>query len=395
MRVVISGGGTGGHIYPALAVAAQLRDKYNADILYLGSDDGLEADLVPAAGFCMEVVKAGKLRRYISWHTFKGIGRVPLGMAQALSIVRKFRPHVAFTSGGYVAVPAGLAARLNGVPLLMHQQDVPPNLSNRIIGPLATQISVTFADSMRYFPAHKTLHLGNPVRKEILDICQITPQQARQELGFVAELPLLLVTGGSQGARYLNQIIVEVLPELLNICQILHISGNKLFAETQMASDEVLATMDAVDRQRYRLVPYMFDEMPMALQAAELVICRAGAATLSELAVLGKPSILVPLPPAIGGSPQEVNAKTFASGQATEVIRNADLKPELLVERVKHITTSPACLLAMANAVRSFAKPTATGDIVKTIVSIAKTEGVTVAPTVSTECDTMGEENKL
>ncbi len=372
MRIVISGGGTGGHIYPALAVATLLRDKYNADILYLGSDDGLEADLVPAAGFQMEVVKAGKLRRYVSWKTLKGIGRVPVGIAQAVGIVRKFRPHVTFTSGGYVAVPSGLAARLNGVPLLMHQQDVPPNLSNRLIAPLATHISVAFADLVRFFPSRKTLHLGNPVRQEILDVCQITPQQARHELGFAPEIPLLLVTGGSQGARYLNQVIVKALPELLKSCQVLQISGNKLFSETQLASDEILANVDAIDKQRYRLVPYMSDEMPMALQAAELVVCRAGAATLSELAVLGKPSILVPLPPGIGGSPQEVNAKVFSSKRAAEVIHNVDLKPEQLVERVKFITTSPAYLRSMAEGARSFAKPTATLDIVETIVSLAK-----------------------
>jgi UDP-N-acetylglucosamine--N-acetylmuramyl-(pentapeptide) pyrophosphoryl-undecaprenol N-acetylglucosamine transferase len=376
MRVVISGGGSGGHIYPALAVATELQDKYNADILYLGSDDGLEADLVPAAGFRMAVVKAGKLRRYISWRTFKGIGRVPVGMVQAVGLVHKFRPHVAFTSGGYVAVPAGLAAKLNGVPLLMHQQDVPPNLSNRLIAPLATSISVAFAESVRYFSARKTLQLGNPVRQEILDACQITPQQARTELGFAPEVPLLLVTGGSQGARHLNQVTVKALPELLKDCQVLQISGNNLFTETQALSDEVLAHVDATDRQRYRLVPYMSDEMPMALQAAELVICRAGAATLSELAVLGKPSIVVPLPPAIGGSPQEINAETFAKKQAAEVIRNADLEPEVLVEHVRYLITSPTSLLSMAKAVRSFAKPTATEDIVKTIVKLA--DGVTV-----------------
>jgi UDP-N-acetylglucosamine--N-acetylmuramyl-(pentapeptide) pyrophosphoryl-undecaprenol N-acetylglucosamine transferase len=370
MRVVVSGGGTGGHIYPALAVATQLRDKYDADILYLGSDDGLEADLVPAAGFRMVVVKAGKLRRYISWHTLIGVGRIPVGMVQAVRVVGKFRPHVAFTGGGYVAVPAGLAAGLNGVPLVMHQQDVPPNLSNRLIAPFATRISVAFADSLRYFPARKTLHLGNPVRQEILDVCQITPQQARKKLGFAPELPLLLVTGGSQGARHLNQVVVQALPELLKICQVLQISGNKLFAETQALSDEILAQVETQARQRYRLVPYMSDEMPIALQAAELIICRAGAATLSELAILGKPSILVPLPPAIGGSPQEVNADTFGRKQAAKVIYNADLKPELLIERVKHITTSPACLLSMANAVRSFAKPMASLDIVETIVKL-------------------------
>src|SRR6476661_5477961 len=128
MRVVISGGGTGGHIYPALAVATQLRELYNADILYLGSDDGLETQLVPSAGFRLATIKAGKLQRFMSVKTLKGIARVPIGITQAVGIVREFRPAVAFTSGGYVAVPAGLAAKLNGVPLLLHQQDVPPNL---------------------------------------------------------------------------------------------------------------------------------------------------------------------------------------------------------------------------------------------------------------------------
>ena len=138
MRVLISGGGTGGHIYPALAVATFLRDTYQADILYLGSDDGLETELVPAAGFRIATVQAGKLPRYVSWSTVKAVSRVPLGITQAMKIVREFQPQVAFTSGGYVAVPAGLAARLNSVPLVIHQQDVPPNLSNKLIGPLAT-----------------------------------------------------------------------------------------------------------------------------------------------------------------------------------------------------------------------------------------------------------------
>src|SRR5262249_209463 len=151
------------------------------------------------------------------------VGRVPVGIVQAAGIVRRFRPNVAFTSGGYVAVPAGLAARINGVPLLMHQQDVPPNLSNRLIAPLATGISVAFADSVPYFSGSKTLHLGNPVRQAIVDIRQIEPEKARKQLGFAAELPLLLVTGGSQGARNLNQAVARSLAELLRFCQVLQI----------------------------------------------------------------------------------------------------------------------------------------------------------------------------
>src|SRR5215469_2179906 len=123
MRVIVSGGGTGGHIYPALAVAAQLKTQCQAEILFLGSDDGLEQQLVPAAGLRLATVKAGKVRRYISWQTVKGVMRIPVGAVQAIEIVRKFRPDVTFTSGGYVAVPAGLASYLKRVPLLMHQQD--------------------------------------------------------------------------------------------------------------------------------------------------------------------------------------------------------------------------------------------------------------------------------
>src|SRR5437660_8436799 len=199
MKVLVSGGGTGGHIYPALAVARLLEKQYQAEILYLGSDDGLENELAPAAGFPLAVIKAGKLQRYVSWTTVTGVARVPVGITQAVVIVRRFRPDVVFTSGGYVAVPAGLAARLNGVALLMHQQDVPANLSNRLIAPLATRISVAFADSLAYFPARKTLQLGNPMRQAMLDIREVSPQQARRQVGLNAQAPLLLVTGGSQG----------------------------------------------------------------------------------------------------------------------------------------------------------------------------------------------------
>ena len=371
MKIVVSGGGSGGHIYPALAVAAQLEKTYAADILYLGSDDGLEMELAPAAGFSFAMVKAGKLQRYLAWSTLTGVGRVPVGMAQAVSIVRKFRPDVVFTSGGYVAVPAGLAARLNGVPLVMHQQDVPPNLSNRLIAPLATRISVAFADSKAYFPARKTVQLGNPVRQEMLDIRNVTPQQARSRLGLAAELPLLLVTGGSQGARHLNQVVCAALPDLLPHCSVLQITGKKLFDESRELSEQTMGNLDEETRQRYKLVPYLNEEMPAALQASTIVLCRAGAATLSELAVLGKPSILVPLPPAIGSSPQEVNAAMLGRKEAAYVIKDIDLKREIIVERIKNSISSTQELAAMAEAALTFAMPDATSAIAAEVAKIA------------------------
>ena len=376
MRVLVSGGGTGGHIYPALAIATQLRTQHQAEILFLGSDDGLENEIVPAAGFRLATVKAGKLRRYLSFKTITGVLRVPLGMIQAFRIVRKFRPDAAFTSGGYVAVPAALATRLNGVPLLLHQQDVPPNLSNRLAAPLATRISVAFADSLPYFPARKTLVLGNPIRQSMLDVRATTPQQARTSLGFDAVTPLLLVTGGSQGARHMNLVVCRALPQLLAHYQVLQISGKDLYNETRSLANSVLADQDEALQQRYRLVPYLNEEMPLAMQAADLVLCRSGASTLTELAILGKPSILVPLPPAIGSSPQEANAAMFGRKQAAIVILNDDLKPEILVERVKSILTSSILLEAMSQAVSEFAKPEATQDITKEIVKIAKRKAV-------------------
>ncbi len=372
MRVLVSGGGTGGHIYPALAIATQLHEKYQAEIMFLGSDDGLETVIVPAAGFRLATVKAGKLRRYISWQTITGVLRVPMGMIQAIGIVRKFRPQVVFTSGGYVAVPTGLAARFNRVPLFMHQQDVPPNLSNKLVAPMATRISVAFVDSLAFFPAHKTLQLGNPIRQAMLDVRQIAPKEARKTLGFEEQEPLLLVTGGSQGARHLNQIVCEALPDLLAHCQVLQISGKELYSETRELSNNVLAHLEEPLKKRYRLVAYLNEDMPLALQAADLVLCRSGASTLSELAVLGKPSILVPLPPAIGSSPQEANAAMFERKAAAEVIKNHDLKSRELVERVKNLLSSSTRLEAMAVASSSFAKPQATQEITAELVKIAR-----------------------
>ncbi|MGH2493300.1 MAG: undecaprenyldiphospho-muramoylpentapeptide beta-N-acetylglucosaminyltransferase [Ktedonobacteraceae bacterium] len=372
MRVLVSGGGTGGHIYPALAIATSLRTRYQAEILFLGSDDGLEKEIVPAAGFALATVKAGKLRRYVSLETVTGVMRVPLGMLSAISIVRKFRADVAFTSGGYVAVPAALASRLNGVPLLMHQQDVPPNLSNRLAAPLATRISVAFADSLPYFPARKTLLLGNPIRQVMLDVRDTSPQAARAELGLDAALPLLLVTGGSQGARHLNGMVCQALPDLLAHCQVLQISGKDLYNETRAQADSLLADQDEELRRRYRLVAYLNEEMPLALQSADLVLCRSGASTLSELATLGKPAILVPLSPAVGGSAQQQNAAMFERKGAASVISNDDLKPEILVERVLTLIASNAQLAAMARSANTFARPDATQDITQELVRIAR-----------------------
>jgi UDP-N-acetylglucosamine--N-acetylmuramyl-(pentapeptide) pyrophosphoryl-undecaprenol N-acetylglucosamine transferase len=370
MRILVSGGGTGGHIYPALAVARELRRKYDADLLYLGDANGLETRIVPQEDIPFAPIVAGKLRRYLSAETFTDLGRIPVGMRQAMERLRAFQPDAVFTSGGYVSVPAGFAARRQGVPFLMHQQDVPPNLANRLLTPLATKISVSFPDSLRYFPKDRTTLSGNPVRAEVLEIARTPGALRKAQFNLDPALPALLVTGGSQGARRLNQVIVAALPQLLPRCQVLHISGEYTFEETHAAAERQFESIPAL-RRRYALYAYLSGEMPAALAASDLVLCRSGAATLAELAIMGRPSLLVPLPPGFTGSPQQVNAEMFVRAGAAEMTLDKDLTVDRLCAVLFPLLGDLARQSAMAEAARGFAHPEAAAKLADSVAWLA------------------------
>ncbi|HEU5343036.1 MAG TPA: undecaprenyldiphospho-muramoylpentapeptide beta-N-acetylglucosaminyltransferase [Ktedonobacterales bacterium] len=370
MRILISGGGTGGHIYPALAVASELRDRYGAELLYIGDENGLETRIVPDAGFRFVGISAGKLRRYLSLRTFSDLARVPVGMRQAYRVVRRFRPDAAFTSGGYVSVPAGMAARLARAPLVMHQQDVPPNLANRLLNPFATRVTISFAASQRYFPPDKTILIGNPVREEVLRAARLDPMRARKGFGLKSALPIVLVTGGSQGARRLNQVVAATLPYLLQRCQVLHVSGELTYEATQAQAARALA--DTPDlRERYALFPYLKDSMPQALAACDIALCRSGAATLAELSIIGRPSVLVPLPPGFTGSPQAVNAAMFEQAGAAVTIRDRDLTPRRALELLEPLLGDANRRVQMSVAARKLGRPTAASDLADLVAGLA------------------------
>jgi UDP-N-acetylglucosamine--N-acetylmuramyl-(pentapeptide) pyrophosphoryl-undecaprenol N-acetylglucosamine transferase len=372
LRVLVSGGGTGGHIYPAVAVARELEQRFRAEILYIGDSDGLETRLVPEAGFRLVTIHAGRLQRHWSARTMRDLARVPIGFVEARRQVRAFAPHVAFTSGGYVAVPAGFATRRLGAPLLIHQQDVPPNLANRLLRRLATEITVSFEESLRYFPKSKTHVVGNPVRDAIVSVAGTDPRVHKRTLGFSPAFPLLVVTGGSQGARHVNQALVAALPRLLERFQVLHISGQRIYDETAAAASERMQGLPEHVAARYRLVPYLDDEMPIALAAADLIVARAGAATLAELAVLGKPSVLVPLMPGLGGSPQEANAAMFAHHGATRVILDAELSGERLFEEIATIFADPDTRARLGLQARTLARPDAARELAESVVALGQ-----------------------
>ncbi len=363
LRVIISGGGTGGHIYPALAVAQILAESYGAEILYIGDADGPEVKLAPAAGFRLKTIHAGKLVRYWSKELIQELANVPVGFFEARQIVHEFDPQAVFTSGGYVATPVGVAARAHGAPVLIHQQDVSPNLANKLLKPFATRISVSFHDSLRYFPPDKTTVSGNPVRKAILDAAQLSRAQAKQLSGFADDLPLIVVTGGSQGARRINQVVCEILPVILPKANVLHISGRQTFQETVERSVQALTSLPEDVRARYKLTPYLDNEMGAALAAADFVIARSGAATLAELAVLSRASILAPLPPGFSGSPQEINANMFADKGAAVVIPDDAFTAARLLQSALNLLENSAQVRAMETAAQQFSQPNAANDI--------------------------------
>ena len=373
MRILISGGGTGGHIYPALAVAHALRDRYGADLMFLGDEKGLEREIVPREGIRFVGVTAGKFRRYLSPQTFTDLANVPVGIRQARDIVRDFQPHAAFTSGGYASVPAGLGARGIGAPLVMHQQDVSPNLANRILAPRATCITVSFPQSLRYFQRYrkKTVLTGNPVREEILRMVNQPGEVYKASFNLDPTQPVLLVTGGSQGSRHLNHVVVASLSRLLPYCQVLHVSGEHNYEETRKMAEPQFAERPEL-RGRYVLRGYLSTRMAEALAASDVLLCRSGAATLSELAVLGRPSILVPLPPGFTGSPQATNAAMFRQAGAAEVILDKDLTVNALLEALMPVLSNPPRRTLMANAARTLAQPDATISLADSVAQLAK-----------------------
>jgi UDP-N-acetylglucosamine--N-acetylmuramyl-(pentapeptide) pyrophosphoryl-undecaprenol N-acetylglucosamine transferase len=391
MRILISGGGTGGHIYPALAVGRVLRERYGAELLYLGDVNGLETQIVPGHGIPFTGITAGKLRRYLSPGALSDLARVPVGIRQAIAVVGQFRPHVAFTTGGYVAVPAGIAAWRYRVPLLMHQQDASPNLANRLLTPFAARISVSFPESLRYFPRRRTTLAGNPVREEIVRAADESAPSLKASFGFDPLAPLLLVTGGSQGARHLNQVVAACLTEILPRAQVLHLSGERTYEETLAAAEPHFAQHPEW-RSRYSLRQYLSSRMAEALAASDLVLCRSGAATLAELAVLGKPSILVPLPPGFTGSPQGVNAAMFRQAGAAEIILDKDLTGERLMAVLGTLLDNAARRKLMASAAQALGQPEAADTLADAVVELAQRRLAREAPTMAETQGVSGEQ---
>ncbi|HEX4818333.1 MAG TPA: UDP-N-acetylglucosamine--N-acetylmuramyl-(pentapeptide) pyrophosphoryl-undecaprenol N-acetylglucosamine transferase [Nonomuraea sp.] len=331
LRLLITGGGTGGHTYPALTTLTALRRRQVPhDVLWVGTAKGLEARITAEHGIPFKAITTGKLRRRPN---LKELGtnladvlRIPVGVFQAIGHAARYLPDVVLSTGGYVAVPIGVAAKLIRRPLVMHEQTTVVGLANRILARLATRIALSHESSLSYLPESarkKAVVTGNPVRAELL---QGNRAAAYDTFGLTFEVPLIYVTGGATGSKQINTLIAEVLPRLLPHAQIVHQCGPAWI-------DHMRATpMPAELAERYHPVPYVGSELADLFAAADVVISRSGAGTVSELTAIGKPAVLVPLIPSSGDEQRKNAAYLAGAGAARALLEPRPTADQLLAE---------------------------------------------------------------
>ncbi len=371
MRLIVSGGGTGGHVYPALTVVeAMVRPKSAGpglpllaatEVLWIGSQDGIEEELVTRAGLEFVGLAAGGLRGMGLLAQIRNSARIANSVRKAQSILARFKPDVVFVTGGFACVAVTVAAWVQHIPVLIYLPDIMPGQAIRFLSRFAARVAVTSEESYHYLKRDKVVVTGYPVRREILTLDRA---QARQSLGLDPGLKTLLVFGGSRGARSINQALVAGLRELLPACQILHISG-------RLDADWVAGVAKSLPEglcQRYHHYPYLHD-MPQALAAADLAVTRAGAATLGEFSVAGLPAILVPYP--YSGQHQYANAEYMAHNGAAEIVLDNRLG-ERLVPRILQLLADHGTLTGMRESTVAMARPDAAEAIAEQLWLVAR-----------------------
>lgn len=360
MRIILTGGGTMGPVVPLLALVQELREdfkikKQDLNLLWLGTKNGPEKNLIKDYQIPFKHIFHGKFRRYLSFKNLIDPFFIFLGLIQSFFILKKFKPDIILSVGGFVSVPVVWAGWLLKIPTLIHQQDIQPGLANKLMTPFIERITVTFQKSLEDFPKNKTVWTGNPVRKDILQGNKI---RAIKFFNLEKDIPTLLIIGGGRGALELNKIVVEALPQLVKFCQVIHLTGKGKILP--------ILNFDSLIARRYRSCEFLKKEIKDAFAIADLIITRAGLSTLTELCFLEKPIIIIPIP----NSHQEENARIFEKLRGAVVLSQKNLTPQNLVLEIKGLLTDKRELEKLRRNIKKVMKSNAADNIIQEIYKI-------------------------
>jgi len=367
MRAVLTGGGTGGHIYPALSIGREISEQQpGSSLLYIGTNRGLESRIVPEQGIPFEQITITGFRRSLSWENVRTVMRFVQGVRRSKELLRKFKPDVVIGTGGYVCGPVVYAASRLGIPTLIHEQNVIPGLTNKFLSRYVDAVAVSFKESISHFNRCSDVEFaGNP--------CATTVLHANRDKGFASlglqpGTPFVLVVGGSGGARALNEAMVEMLPLLhkLSHTPFIFVTGERFYEPIV----ERFKQMPAAISNRVHVLPYIHN-MPEVLSAASLFVGRAGASFLAEITSLGIPSILIPSPN-VTNNHQEANARSLADAGAAVMIVEKELTGDLLFKHVASIMSDTTNRDIMAQASRKLGMPKAAAAIYEQIMRIQR-----------------------
>jgi UDP-N-acetylglucosamine--N-acetylmuramyl-(pentapeptide) pyrophosphoryl-undecaprenol N-acetylglucosamine transferase len=323
-RIVLTGGGTAGHVTPCIALLPELK-KNGYDIHYIGSYNGIERSLIEEQKIPYYGISSGKLRRYFDLKNFTDPFKVIKGYYEAKKILKQLRPDIVFSKGGFVTVPVVMAAKKYGIPVIIHESDMTPGLANKLALPSATKVCANFPETLSHFPEGKAVLTGTPIRRELFSGNRI---KGIDFCGFTLNKPVILIIGGSSGSRKINELIRGMLPTLLKDFQIIHLCGKGNL-------DEKLT-----ETPGYVQYEYINEELSDLLAAADLVISRAGANAICELLALRKPNILIPLPAASSRGDQLLNAESFEKQGFSYVLKEENLSVSTLLAAIREVSES-------------------------------------------------------
>lgn len=368
MRVILAGGGTGGHIYPAITIAREFKRRDSkTEILFAGGKRGLESDIIPKEGFPLVTLNLEGIPRRITPRILKSIWLAGKGLVDTYKIIREFKPDLVVGTGGYVCGPIVLSAALQGIPTAIQEQNAFPGLTNRLLGKFVKRVFLAYPEAVKYFPARKVSITGNPIRYE--EFSGVTRGEAEKNLGLLGNRTNLLVFGGSQSARRINQVLLPLLGKLLETypqLQIILMTGAKEYDNIKDKIKSLNLTKECLER--VKLFPYFY-RIAEAYKAADIVLARAGAISLAEITCFGIPALLVPYPYATNNH-QEFNARVLEKDGAAKVILEADLSAETLWANLKTMLSDTKLTGEMSQASLSLGKPQAVKSIVDELLKI-------------------------